>query len=492
MNLLRRKSVTQLQADALTDQRLKRALGATNLTALGIGAIIGTGIFVLTGTVAAQNAGPAVVLSFVLAGVASIFAALCYSEFASLVPMAGSAYTYGYATLGELFAWIIGWDLILEYALGAVTVSIGWSGYVVSFLHDIGINIPAQLSAARGTLITLADGTQVTAIFNLPAVIIIAIITLLLVIGIRESANVNNVIVFVKVAVVLLFIFGAVHAVNPANWHPFIPPSTGVRGHFGWSGVTQGAGIVFFAYIGFDAVSTAAQEAKNPQRDMPIGIIGSLLVCTVLYIAVSAVATGIVPYLQLDVPDPIAVAADHAGLGWMSAAIKLGAIAGLSSVILVMLLGQSRIFWTMADDGLLPEFVSRVHPKFCTPWITTILTGIVVAFFAALFTVREAGSLVSIGTLLAFVIVSIGVLVLRIREPDLPRTFKTPAVWVVAPLGALSALYLMIALPWRTWERLIIWFVIGMVIYFFYGVHRSKLARAKISGDTVDTSENVP
>jgi basic amino acid/polyamine antiporter, APA family len=479
MNLLRRKSVTQLQADALTDFRLKRALGATNLTTLGIGAIIGTGIFVLTGTVAAQNAGPAVVLSFVLAGVASIFAALCYSEFASLVPMAGSAYTYGYATLGELFAWIIGWDLILEYALGAVTVSIGWSGYVVSFLHDIGIHIPPQLSAARGSLITLADGTQVMAIFNLPAVIIIAVVTFLLVIGIRESATVNNVIVFVKVAVVLLFIFGAAHAVNSANWHPFIPPSTGARGHFGWSGVMQGAGIVFFAYIGFDAVSTAAQEAKNPQRDMPIGIIGSLLICTVLYIAVSAVATGIVPYLQLDVPDPIAVAADHAGLGWMSALIKLGAIAGLSSVILVMLLGQSRIFWTMADDGLLPAFVSRVHPTFRTPWITTIVTGVVVAFFAALFTVREAGSLVSIGTLLAFVIVSIGVLVLRIREPELPRTFKTPAVWVVAPLGALSALFLMISLPWRTWERLIIWFVIGMVVYFFYGVRRSKLARPR-------------
>src|SRR5881398_1688450 len=301
MNLLRRKSVTQLQADALTDNRLKRALGATNLTALGIGAIIGTGIFVLTGTVAAQNAGPAVVLSFVLAGVASIFAALCYSEFASLVPMAGSAYTYGYATLGELFAWIIGWDLLLEYALGAVTVSIGWSGYVVSFFHDIGIHIPPQLSAARGTLITLADGTQVAAIFNLPAVIIIAVVTLLLVIGIRESATVNNVIVFVKVAVVLLFIFGAVHAVNPANWHPFIPPSTGVRGHFGWSGVTQGAGIVFFAYIGFDAVSTAAQEAKNPQRDMPIGIIGSLLICTALYILVSGIATGVISYKELNV-----------------------------------------------------------------------------------------------------------------------------------------------------------------------------------------------
>jgi len=397
-----------------------------------------------------------------------------------LVPMAGSAYTYGYATLGELFAWIIGWDLILEYALGAVTVSIGWSGYVVSFLRDIGIHIPPELSAARGTLITLADGTQVAAIFNLPAVIIIAVVTLLLVIGIRESATVNNVIVFVKVAVVLVFIIGAAHAVNPANWHPFIPPSTGARGHFGWSGVMQGAGIVFFAYIGFDAVSTAAQEAKNPQRDMPIGIIGSLLICTVLYIAVSALATGIVPYPQLDVPDPIAVAADHGGMGWMAGAIKLGAIAGLSSVILVMLLGQSRIFWTMADDGLLPKFVSRVHPKFRTPWITTIVTGVVVAFFAALFTVREAGSLVSIGTLLAFVIVSIGVLVLRIREPDLPRTFKTPAVWIVAPLGALSALYLMVSLPWRTWERLIIWFVIGMFVYFFYGVRRSKLAQPRV------------
>src|SRR5438093_1259964 len=480
MNLLRRKSVTQLQADALTDQRLKRALGATNLTALGIGAIIGTGIFVLTGTVAAQNAGPAVVLSFVLAGVASIFAALCYSEFASLVPMAGSAYTYGYATLGEVFAWIIGWDLLLEYALGAVTVSIGWSGYVVSFLHDIGIDIPAQLSAARGTLITLADGTQVAAIFNLPAVIIIGIVTFLLVIGIKESANANNVIVIIKVAVVLLFIVGAAHAVNPANWPPFIPPNTGVRENFGWTGVVGGAGVVFFAYIGFDAVSTAAQEAKNPQRDMPIGIIGSLLICTVLYILVSGLATGIMSYNDFNVPDPIAVAADHAGLGWMSSLIKLGAIAGLSSVILVMWLGQSRILWTMADDGLMPKFVSKVHPKFRTPWITTILNGVVVAFFSAILPIRDAASLVSIGTLLAFVIVSIGVLVLRVREPELPRKFKAPIVWFVAPMGALSALYLMISLPWRTWERLIIWFVIGMVVYFFYGVRRSNLAKQRV------------
>jgi APA family basic amino acid/polyamine antiporter len=484
MNVLRRKSVTQLQADALTDQRLKRALGATNLTALGIGAIIGTGIFVLTGTVAAQNAGPAVILSFVLAGVASIFAALCYSEFASLVPMAGSAYTYGYATLGEVFAWIIGWDLIIEYALGAVTVSIGWSGYVVSFLHDIGINIPPQLSAARGTLITVADGTQVMAVFNLPAVIIIAIVSLLLVIGIRESATVNNVIVFVKVAVVLMFIVGAAHAINPANWHPFIPPSTGARGQFGWSGVMQGAGIVFFAYIGFDAVSTAAQEAKNPQRDMPIGIIGSLLICTALYILVSGIATGVMSYRDLNVPDPIAVAADQAGLGWMSSLIKLGAIAGLSSVILVMLLGQSRIFWTMAGDGLLPKFVSNVHPKFQTPWITTIITGVIVAFFAAILPIRDAASLVSIGTLLAFVIVSIGVLVLRVREPELPRRFKAPAVWFVAPMGVVSAGYLMISLPWLTWERLIYWFAFGIVIYFGYGIYNSKLSPRKIAGET--------
>ncbi len=501
MDLFRRKSVTALQQEALTDQSLKRALGPLNLTMLGIGAIIGTGIFVLTGTVAAQNAGPAVVLSFVLAGVASVFAALCYAEFASLVPMAGSAYTYGYATLGEFVAWVIGWDLILEYALGAVTVSIGWSGYVVSFLRDLGIHIPAALTAARGSALiqmptgewqvitsALLDGLRtggvdpatlahVTAIFNLPAVIIIALVTTLLVIGIKESASVNDAIVIVKVAVVLLFIGGAVWAIDSANWHPFMPPNTGVRGEYGWTGVMTGAGIVFFAYIGFDAVSTAAQEAKNPQKDMPIGIIGSLLICTVLYILVSGIATGVVPYRDLDVPDPIAVAADRAGLGWMATLIKIGAIAGLSSVILVMLLGQSRIFWTMSRDGLLPQFVNRVHPKFRTPWITSIVTGVLVAIVSALLTVREAASLVSIGTLLAFVIVSVGILALRVREPSLPRAFKTPAVWVVAPLGAASALYLMASLPGRTWARLLIWLAVGLLIYFLYGVRQSKLAQ---------------
>ena len=478
MNLFRRKSITELQAEAQTDTSLKRVLGPWNLVFLGIGAIIGTGIFVLTGTVAAQNAGPGVVLSFVLAGVASIFAALCYSEFASTVPMAGSAYTYGYATLGELFAWIIGWDLVLEYALGAVTVAIGWSGYVVSFLKDIGIMIPPELSAARGTSVMLPDGSTITAILNLPAVVIIAAVTALLVVGIKESASFNNVIVVVKVAVVLLFIVGAASAVVTANWTPFIPPNTGEREAFGWTGVVAGAGIVFFAYIGFDAVSTAAQEARNPQRDMPIGIIGSLLVCTVLYIVVAALATGVVPYKELDVPDPIAFAADRAGMGaWMKGLIKIGAIAGLSSVILVMLLGQSRVFWAMSRDGLLPPFINRIHPRFKTPWITSIVTGVVVAIFSAIFTVREAGSLVSIGTLLAFVIVSVGVLVLRIREPNLPRAFKTPAVWIVAPLGALSAIYLMIFLSGKTWLRLLIWLAIGLVIYFVYGIRHSQLGK---------------
>jgi len=474
--LFRRKSVTELQAEARTDHSLRRALGALNLTMLGIGAIIGTGIFVLTGTVAAQNAGPAVVLSFVAAGIASVFAALCYAEFAALVPMAGSAYTYGYVTLGEFIAWIIGWDLVLEYALGAVTVAIGWSGYVVSFLDGVGIHLPPELTAARGSIVTLADGSTSTALFNLPAVLIIAIVTTLLVVGIRESANVNNVIVVIKVAVVLLFIALAAQAINPDNWRPFIPENTGVREQYGWTGIMAGAGIVFFAYIGFDAVSTAAQEARNPQRDMPIGIIASLLICTVLYILVSGIATGVLPYTQLDVPDPIAKVADAAGLGWISGLIKLGAIAGLSSVILVMLLGQSRVFWTMSKDGLLPPIVARVHPRFQTPWITSIITGIGVAIFSALLTVREAGSLVAIGTLAAFVIVSIGILVLRVREPNLHRPFKAPVIWFTAPMGALSALYLMISLPWHTWQRLLLWFAIGLVIYFAYGYRHSRLA----------------
>jgi len=476
MSLFRRKSIASLQAEAASEHGLRRALGPFSLTLLGIGAIIGTGIFVLTGTVAAQNAGPAVVLSFVLAGSASIFAALCYSEFAALVPIAGSAYTYGYATLGELFAWIIGWDLVLEYALSATTVAIGWSGYVVSFLNHVGIHIPAQLSAAAGTTVTLADGSTVTALFNLPAVLIVVLVTTLLVRGIKESATVNDTIVFIKVAVVLLFIAFAWKGIQPENWQPFIPPNAGPREAFGFTGIVAGAGVVFFAYIGFDAVSTAAQEAKNPQRDMPIGIITSLLVCTVLYIIVSAIATGVVPYSQLDVPDPIARVADAAGMGWMTRLIELGAIAGLSSVILVQLLGQARVFWSMSNDGLLPPIVNRIHPKYRTPWITQIFLGVLVAIPAGFLTVRDAASLVSIGTLLAFVIVCSAVLVLRRREPTLHRPFKTPLVWFVAPAGILFCLYLMYFLPLRTWERLIIWLVIGLVVYFGYGRSHSKLA----------------
>jgi len=479
MDLFRRKSVTALQAEAAADHSLKRALGPLNLTALGIGAIIGTGIFVLTGTVAAQNAGPAVILSFVLAGFASVFAALCYSEFASLVPMAGSAYTYSYATLGEFVAWIIGWDLVLEYALSATTVAIGWSGYMASFLKDLGIHIPAQFQAARGTVVTLADGSTEVALFNLPAVLIIAIVTTLLVVGIKESATVNNVIVVIKLAVVILFIVLAAPHVNPDNWHPFIPPNTGDREHFGFSGVVAGAAIVFFAYIGFDAVSTAAQEAKNPQRDMPIGILGSLVICTVLYVVVAAIATGVVPYAQLDVPDPIAKVADHAGLGIFASLIKMGAIAGLSSVILVQLMGQSRVFYSMSRDGLLPAFVQKIHPRFRTPYITSIVTGLAVAIPAAILPVRDAAKLVSIGTLLAFVIVCMGVLVLRIREPNLHRPFKTPFVWFVAPMGALSAAYLMFYLDIETWVRLLLWLAVGLAIYFLYGRRHSRLAAGR-------------
>jgi APA family basic amino acid/polyamine antiporter len=491
MSILATKPIDQITAEARESEHgLKRVLGPVNLISLGIGAIIGTGIFVLTGQAAAAYAGPAIVLSMVLAGLASALAGLCYAEFASTVPIAGSAYTYGYATLGEFFAWIIGWDLILEYALGAATVAVGWSGYIVSFLHDFGIQFPAALSAAPGTHVALADGTMVTAVFNLPAVIITVLVTMLLVIGIQESASVNSAIVIVKVAVVLLVIVAGSMFISQANWHPLIPPNTGVFGQYGYSGIMRGAGVIFFAYIGFDAVSTAAQEARNPQRDMPIGILGSLVICTVLYILVSGVMVGLVRYTQLGVAAPMAVAIDAARaqaagsslaglMNMMPFIVKLGAIAGLSSVMVVMMLGQPRIFMSMGNDGLLPPWASKIHPRFRTPYVTTIITGVAVSLASGFTPINILGELVSIGTLLAFVIVSLGVIVLRYKRPDLERPFRTPFVPAVPILAALVSLALMASLPRETWERLIIWMVIGIVLYFSYGFKHSVLRGEK-------------
>jgi APA family basic amino acid/polyamine antiporter len=408
-----------------------------------------------------------------------------------MIPIAGSAYTYAYATLGELLAWIIGWDLILEYLFAASTVSVGWSGYVVSFLRDLGINIPAAFTSApfvhtappdAGLNIwrIFTEGWSTTgAVVNFPAMVIVAIVTVLLVIGIKESATFNNVIVFVKMTVVLLFIGFGVAYINHANWDPFIPAAEG-PGKYGWDGILRGAGVIFFAYIGFDAVSTAAQEAKNPQRDMPIGILASLAICTILYISVAIVLTGIVKYTELNVPDPIAVGINAAGAGlmWLRPIVKIGAIAGLSSVILVMLLGQPRIFYTMAKDGLLPKIFSEVHPKFRTPWLASILTGVFAMAFGGLLPIGLLGELVSIGTLLAFVIVCAGVLVLRYTNPEIHRPFRTPLVPIVPVLGILACGYLMYGLPIDTWARLIVWMVGGLCIYFFWGRKNSHVQRA--------------
>jgi len=488
MSIFATKSIEQLKAEAAQtgEHSLKRVLGPINLVTLGIGAIIGTGIFVLTGEAAAQYAGPAIVLSMVLAGIASALAGLCYSEFASTVPIAGSAYTYGYATLGEFFAWVIGWDLILEYALGAATVAVGWSGHLTSFLHDfVGVNVPKQFAAAPCTVINMA-GCSPDSYFNLPAVLITIAVTILIVIGIKESANVNSAIVIVKVSVVIIVILGGAAYVNSGNWHPFIPPNTGQFGAYGWSGVLRGAGVIFFAYIGFDAVSVAAQEAKNPQKDMPIGILGSLVVCTILYILVSGVMVGLVPYKQMlgsPAPMVVAIRAAEAASGGsqilhiMTMLVELGAIAGLTSVMVVMMMAQPRIFYSMANDGLLPPFAKKIHPKFRTPHITSIITGVVVAIAAGFTPIGALGELVSIGTLLAFVIVSIGVIFLRYQRPDLERPFRTPWVPFVPALSALLCLGLMAGLPGPTWERLVIWMAIGLVVYFAYGYRHSEVRK---------------
>lgn len=464
--LFRRKPIAALMADA--DSRsggLKRALGALDLTLLGIGAIVGAGIFVLTGVAAARYAGPAIVLSFVVSGFACAMAALCYAEFAAMIPVAGSAYSYSYATMGELVGWIIGWDLVLEYAVGAAAVAVGWSGYLTVILHGLGIHLPVALTNAPGS----APG----AIINLPALLIVLVITYVLYIGISESARINSIIVAVKLSVIAAVIVVGAFFVEPKNWTPFAP--------MGWTGVMKGAAVIFFAYIGFDAVSTAAEEVVEPNRDLPRGILGSLFVCTLLYILVAGVLTGMVPARLIDVNAPLASAFVLRGMHALSGIISLGAVAGLTSVLLVLMLGQSRVFFAVSRDGLLPPAFSRIHPKYRTPYIPTTLTGIAVGITAALLPIQEIAELTNIGTLFAFVLVCAGVWILRRVEPELHRPFRTPLVPLVPILGVVFCVYLMASLPFVTWIRFFVWLAIGLFIYFGYGRFHSRVQR-----DTVD------
>jgi len=479
MSLFATKSVSYIISESEGGKHhLKRTLGPGNLIALGIGAIIGAGLFSLTGVAAAQNAGPAVTISMVVAAIGCALAGLCYSEFSCMIPVAGSAYTYAYTTLGEWIAWIIGWDLVLEYAVGSSTVSISWSAYLVSLLHTFGINLPPQWIAGPFEPVTLLDGTVVQGIANIPAVIIVFLISMLLMIGIKESARTNGIIVVIKLAVVATLIGVGWMYINRANYVPYIPKNTGEFGHFGLSGIMMGAGTIFFAYIGFDAVSTAAQEAKNPQKDMPVGIIGSLAICTVLYVLFAVVLTGMVPYTQLGVAAPVAVAIDKTPYIWMNNLVKFGIICGFTSVILVMLLGQSRVFYSMSRDGLVPAVFSDIHPRFKTPWRSNMLFFFFVAPFSAFLPLSIVGHMTSIGTLFAFVIVCAGVWVMRVKNPDAPRPFKTPLVPLVPILGIVWNFAMMYSLGWSNWLRLVVWLVIGQAIYFLYSRHHSHLRKS--------------
>lgn len=484
------KSIAELQEADAKGQQLHRTLSATALTLLGIGGIIGTGIFVLTGTAAAEHAGPALALSFIIAGIGCAFAGLCYSEFAAMIPVSGSAYSYCYATLGEGIAWFIGWNLILEYMFAVATVSVGWSGYLLNLLDLFHVHLPYALSHAPFAQANVQSFNVIRtgAILNIPAVAIVAVLATICYIGIKQSSAFNSVIVAIKVAVVLIFIFLGVGFIQPHNWHPFIPPNAG-PGVYGITGIFAASGVIFFAYIGFDAISTTAQEARNPQRDMPIGILASLIICTILYVVVSVILTGMVSYTKLDVPAPIALAlTTYEPHRWLSAVVDIGAIAGMTSVMLVMTLAQARIFLAMAQDGLLPKFFGRVHSTFRTPSVGTVITGVAAAIIGGLFPVGILGQLVSIGTLAAFVTVCLGVLVLRYKRPDLPRPFKAPWPWFTCIAGALVCLLMMVFLGVGTWVRLIVWTIIGLLVYVFYGYHHSKVRARKAAGEPVETA----
>ena len=476
------KTIESIQLAAKEGNALKRTLDPFNLVTLGIGAIIGAGLFSITGGAAAHNAGPAVTISFVIAAIACTFAGLCYAEFASMIPVAGSAYTYSYVTMGKFMAWIIGWDLVLEYAVGAATVAISWSRYFVKILHNFGIDLPPSLTMSPFDTATLSDGTTVSGMINIPAVFIIVLMSLLLIRGTKESATVNNVIVVLKVAVVLIFIALGWGYIRQSNYDPYIIENTGTFGEYGWSGIFRAAGIIFFAYIGFDAVSTAAQEAKNPSRDMPIGILVSLLICTVLYILFAHVMTGVANFKMFAGQDgiaPVALAIDQMGptnadgtvtpaYPWLNNAIILAILAGYSYVIMVMLMGQTRVFFSMAEDRFLPDVFRKVHPDYKTPYLSNLLFMGFVGLFAAFVPARIVGEMTSIGTLLAFVLVCVGIIVLRKTKPDLPRAFKTPLVPLIPILGIVSCLTMMFSLGFDTWLRLIIWMALGLIIYFLY------------------------
>jgi len=472
--LAARKSVAAINREIETGPPLARVLSARALTAIGLGSMIGSGIFVLSGTVAANHTGPAVTLAFIVAAIGCGLAAICYAELASLIPVAGSAYSYTYATLGEGVAWFVGWNLSLEYMMSAATVAVGWSGYVVNLLEELGLHLPAAFTNAPVGKTAGHTLAATGAIVNLPAVLIVAVLTWLCYIGIRQSARLNNVMVIIKVGIIVLFILVGLSFIDTSNWRPYLPANTGEFGHFGWSGVMQGAAIIFFAYIGFDTAATTAQEARNPQRDVPRGIIAALLISTVLYVAMAAVMTGMVGFEKLNVPAPVAVALDeHPSLFWLGLPVKIGAIVGMTSVILMSILGQPRIFLAMSRDGLLPARMQKVHPTYHTPSFATIFTGVVAAFFAGVFPIDVLGELVSIGILLAFTAVCAGVLVLRRTMPEAARPFRVPLAPVTCTVGVIVCLGLTLALPQDTWIRLAIWSAIGFAIYFFYGFWNS-------------------